>query len=182
MARWSDFKGSRAGLSLAALAAAAAMPQSALAQQGGGVDPGIGQGQSQGQGGRSGGLANGRRSVVVPYLEVGQVLSADLKNGGDLLTYSLAAVGVDAAVATSRAEAQVSVRYERRFSWNDDFGDEDAISGIARGNLQIIPNTLSLEAGALGIRSRIDNRGAAPSNLIGGSDNVTVVVGRLRPE
>ncbi|WP_156442017.1 hypothetical protein [Blastomonas sp. CCH7-E1] len=39
MARWSDFKGSRAGLSLAALAAAVAMPQAALAQQGGGVDP-----------------------------------------------------------------------------------------------------------------------------------------------
>ncbi len=180
MAKWSDFTGMKRSVPLAVLAAAlAAMPQVAHAQQGGGADPGIGQGQSQGEGdrsgGRSGGLANGRRAVVIPYLEVGQVLSADLKNGGDLLTYSLAAVGVDAAVATSRAEAQVSVRYERRFSWNDDFGDEDAISGVARGNVQIIPNTLSLEAGALGVRSRVDNRGAAPSNLIGGSDNVTQI-------
>ncbi|WP_232824466.1 hypothetical protein [Blastomonas sp. UPD001] len=176
MTKWSDFMGLKRSAPLAVLAVAlAAMPQAAHAQQGGGADPGIGQGQSQGQGGRSGGLANGRRSVVIPYLEVGQVLSADLKNGGDLLTYSLAAVGVDAAFATSRAEAQVSVRYERRFSWNDDFGDEDAISGVARGNVQIIPNTLSLEAGALGVRSRVDNRGAAPSNLIGGSDNVTQI-------
>ncbi|MFN3820020.1 hypothetical protein [Blastomonas sp.] len=144
---------------LTALAVAlAAMPQVAHAQQGGG-DSGSGR----------------QRSVVVPYLEVGQVISADIKNGGDLLTYSLAAVGVDAVVQTARTEAQVSVRYERRFSWNDDFGDQDAISGIARANVQLIPNTLSIEAGALGARSRIDGAGAAPSNLIGGSDNVTQI-------
>jgi hypothetical protein len=163
MAKWSAFKNAKHGLPLTALAfALAAVPQAAHAQQGGG-----GQGSDVG-GGR-------QRSAVIPYLEVGQVLFSDIKNGGDLLTYSLVAVGVDAAVQSSRAEAQVSLRYERRFSWNDQFGDEDVVSGIARANYQIIPNTLSIEAGALGLRSRIDGAGAAPSNLIGGSDNVTQV-------
>ena len=163
MGKWSAFRNARHGLPLAALAVAlAAVPQAAHAQQGSGGQA------SDGGSGR-------QRTVVVPYLEIGQLLSADLKNGGDLLTYSLVAVGVDVAVQTARAEAQVSLRYERRFSWNDNFGDEDAISGIARANVQIIPNTLSIEAGALGIRSRIDGAGAAPSNLIGGSDNVTQV-------
>lgn len=171
MTKWSDVRNSTCGLSIAVLAIAlAVMPHAAYAQQSGG------QGANQGGGGGGGAsVPSNRRSVIVPYLEVGQVLSADIKNGGDLLTYSLAAVGVDAAVQTSRVEAQASLRYERRFSWNDDFGDEDAISGIARANVQVIPNALSIEAGALGIRSRVDNRGAAPSNQIGGSDNVTQI-------
>lgn len=162
MRKWSAFRNAKSSLPLTALAIAlAAMPHGAQAQQ-------SGEDRSDSGSGR-------QRTVVIPYLEVGQVVSADLKNGGDLLTYSLAAVGVDAAVQTARAEAQVSVRYERRFSWNDDFGDQDAISGIARANLHVIPNALTIEAGALGVRSRIDGAGAAPSNLIGGSDNVTQV-------
>jgi hypothetical protein len=163
MGKWSAFRIGKRSVPLTALAIAlAALPQAAHAQQ-----AGAGQGNDAGSG--------RQRTTVVPYLEVGQVLFADLKNGGDLLTYSLVAVGVDAAVQTSRAEAQVSLRYERRFSWSDQFPDEDVISGIARANVQIIPNALSIEAGAIGVRSRIDPRGDAPSNLIGGSDNVTQV-------
>lgn len=169
MVKWSTLMRGSKALPLAALAMAlAAVPQTAYAQQSDlGDDDGGRQTASRGSG--------NPRTVVVPYLEVGQLVSAELQNGGDVVTYSLAAVGVDAAVQTSRVEAQVSVRYERRFSWNDDFADEDAVSGIARANVQVIPNALSIEAGALGVRSRIDPRGAAPSNLIGGSDNVTQI-------
>ncbi len=167
MVKWSTMKRARTALSLSAVAVAIlAMPQAAYAQQdSGGSEAGSSNDRASGN----------RRTVVIPYLELGQVISADLLNGGDLLTYSLVAVGVDAAVQTSRAEAQVSLRYERRFSWNDEFPDEDVVSGIARANVQVIPNALSIEAGALGVRSRIDGAGAAPSNLIGGSDNVTQV-------
>ena len=35
-----------------------------------------------------------RQVAVTPYLEVGQVLTADLKNGGDVLTYTTVAAGV----------------------------------------------------------------------------------------
>ena len=37
------------------------------------------------------------RTDVSPYLEVGQIATADLKNGGDVLTYSTVAAGVDAS-------------------------------------------------------------------------------------
>src|SRR3546814_7792075 len=41
-----------------------------------------------------------RKIEVSPYLEVGQILSADLKNGGDVLTYTMLAAGVDAGLDT----------------------------------------------------------------------------------
>jgi hypothetical protein len=60
----------------------------------------------------AGPAASAGRVQVVPYLEVEQVLSADL-NGGDTLTYTSVAVGVDAQTSTRRVEAQVSYRYDR---------------------------------------------------------------------
>ncbi len=57
--------------------------------------------------GRAAKRAEARRSQrqvdVSPYLEVGQVLTADLKNGGDVLTYTTIAAGIDAAIVTTRA-------------------------------------------------------------------------------
>ncbi len=112
---------------------------------------------------------------VTPYLEVQQVLVADLKNGGEVLTYSTVSAGVDASVQTRRAEAQVSLRYERRIEWDDDIGDQDIVSGLGRASVQLVPNALSVEAGALATRSRADLRGPANTNLVGGVDNVTQV-------
>ncbi|MEP6346128.1 MAG: hypothetical protein ABJ082_09940, partial [Parasphingorhabdus sp.] len=63
----------------------------------------------------------------------------------------------------------------RRFFYSDNLGDEDIITGIARGGIQIVPNVLSLEAGALATRSRVDLRGESPSNAVGNIDNVTQV-------
>ncbi|HEX8486316.1 hypothetical protein [Sphingomonas sp.] len=113
----------------------------------------------------------GRRVVVAPYIELGQVLDADL-NSGDVLTYTSLAAGIDAAVATARAQAQISYRYERRISWDDDIGDDDIHSGLARGTLRLVPG-LSVEAGALATRTRADIRGAAPGLLTGDADNVS---------
>ncbi len=119
--------------------------------------------------------ARERKADVAPYIEIQQVLVADLKNGSDVLTYTSVAAGIDSAIQTRNAEAQVNLRYERRFFYQDNLGDDDIITGLARGGVQIVPNVLSLEAGGIATRSRIDLRGEAPSNTVGNIDNVTQV-------
>ena len=119
--------------------------------------------------------ARDRKVEVAPYIELQQVLVADLKNGADVLTYTTVAAGIDTSIQTRQAEAQVNLRYEHRFFYQDNIGDEDVISGLARGSVQVVPGLLAIEAGGLATRSRIDVRGAAPSNLVGNADNVTQV-------
>jgi hypothetical protein len=121
-----------------------------------------------------GGKRDSARVEVVPYLEVQQVLVADLKDGGDVLTYSTVAAGVDASIATRRAEAQVSLRYERLIGYDDGVEDQDIITGLARGSVALSRN-FSLEAGGVAARTRVDGRGAAPTNLVGNPDNLTQV-------
>ena len=99
-----------------------------------------------------------QRSQVVPYLEAQQVLSADL-NGGDVLTYTTLAAGVDARTQTRRVEAQISYRYEHRIAWEDNLPDQSVHSGLAAVRAQLIPNTLVMNAGALATRARADANG-----------------------
>ncbi len=125
--------------------------------------------------GRSAKRAEARRSQrrvdVSPYLEVGQVLTADLKNGGDVLTYTNVAAGIDAAIITNRAELAATLRYEHRFGWGGDSGDSDTISGLARGRIEVARG-LNLEGGALATRTRADNQGADSGLFIGNASNV----------
>ncbi len=116
-----------------------------------------------------------RRVVVSPYIELAQVLDADL-NSGDVLTYSSIAAGIDAVVQTRQAEGQVSYRYERRIGWGDDLGDSDIHSGLARASFRLTPS-FSVEGGAIATRARSDIRGAAPGNLVGDVDNISQVYG-----
>ncbi len=132
------------------------------------VIPAILAGQAQAQ-------SRDRQMDVAPYLEVAQVVAADLSNGSDVLTYSTVAAGIDTSIQTRNAEAQVNLRYEHRFSYDNNESDEDLVTGIARGSVQLVPNLLSLEAGALASRTRVDLRGESPSNLVGNQDNVTQV-------
>lgn len=119
--------------------------------------------------------ARDRNVEVTPYLEVQQVLVADLKDGSDVLTYTTVAAGIETSIQTRQAEAQVNLRYERRFFYQDDIGDDDILSGLARGSVQIVPNALAIEAGGIATRSRVDLRGEAPTNTVGNIDNVTQV-------
>ncbi len=162
---------------------AATLPQMAQAQQldsqWSAMDESSDSADPQGDGARtskrgSSGRSSGKRVEISPYIEAQQVLVADLKNGGDVLTYSTVAVGVDASVQTHRAEAQVNLRYERIIGYDDKVDDSDIISGIARGSLKVAPG-LSFDAGGVATRSKVDGRGASPTNLVGNPDNITQV-------
>ncbi len=113
------------------------------------------------------------RARLTPYVEVGQLFSADL-NGGDAVTYTTLAAGVNAAIQTMRAEGQVSYRYERRIGWSDRAGDGDIHSGLARGSYRLT-RELSIDGGALATRTRADIRGAAPGVLVGDIGNISQV-------
>ena len=114
-----------------------------------------------------------RRRVVdvTPYIEVGQVVSAELSNGNDAVTYSTVAVGVDGVVATRRVALAASLRYERRIGWDDVIGDNDVISGLVRGRVDAAPG-FALEAGALATRASLDGRGGSPDFAVGDRSNV----------
>lgn len=120
-------------------------------------------------------MAASAKIDVTPYIEAAQVLSADLKGGDEVLTYSTVAAGVDATFEGGRTTGQVSYRYERRFGWGDSLDNGDIHSGLARVSHELVRNTLTLEAGAIATRSRSDIRGAAPSLDVGNVDNVTQV-------
>jgi hypothetical protein len=86
---------------------------------------------------------------------------ARLEPVNDVLTYSSVAVGVDMSLAGRRTEGAVSVRYERRFAESGDIASNDTISGLARVRHDLIPRTLTLEAGGLATRTRFDSSGAS---------------------
>ena len=112
---------------------------------------------------------------ISPYIEVGQVLDADLKNGGDVLTYSYVSAGIDATIRNSRTEVQINYNYQRRFDYEGDVSADDIHTGIAVINHQLIPNLLTLEAGGLAARARTDIRGAADNALGANSNNISQV-------
>jgi hypothetical protein len=114
-----------------------------------------------------------RRVTINPYVEASQTLAADL-NGGDVLTYSSLAAGVDAAIQTQQISGQLSYRYEHRFGWGDRLGDDDIHSGLARADARLTRN-FTLEAAGIATRSRSDIRGAAPGLLVGNVNNVSQV-------
>ncbi|WP_296716346.1 preprotein translocase subunit YajC [Erythrobacter sp.] len=123
------------------------------------------QGQGQGQGAEQD-LGVGQRSnrVIQPYIEVGQVISAQLSPGDEVLTFTQVAVGVDINVQGRNSGAAVSLRYERNIGYGDDSIDTDTVSGVARGTLALIPNALAFEAGGLAARTRLDAGGGTTAN------------------
>lgn len=122
--------------------------------------------QSQDDSGESdNGGVRGRSVSIQPYIEAAQVLTAELSPGNDVVTYTRVAAGVDASIAGRNSAGSVSLRYERRIGYGD-VQDGDALTGIARGSVSLIPRRLTFEAGALASRARVESGGAT---TIGGN-------------
>jgi uncharacterized protein (PEP-CTERM system associated) len=124
-----------------------------------------------------GGSTASAETRITPYIEAQQVLDAAFNNGGDVLTYTTIAAGVDGSVTGKRVEAQISYRYEHRIPWNDSLSEDNVHSGLARARADVVPNLLSVEGGAIAMRARSDIRGSAPVFFTGNNDNVTQVYG-----
>ncbi len=97
------------------------------------------------------------RSVIRPYLEIAQVVSAEL-DSGDTLTYTSLAAGVDGQIRTRRVTIAIGYRYQRNIEWQGDVGDTDIHSGVALINAQIVPGRLQFDAGALATRTGGEGR------------------------
>ena len=113
------------------------------------------------------------RTSVTPYIEVQEVLAADL-DGGEVLTYTALAVGADATVQARRVQAQISYRYEHRFGTSGDLASSDVHSGLAAARYALGRN-VSVEAGALATRARNDFDGDAPGLAFADSRNLSQV-------
>lgn len=128
------------------------------------------------RGGRSvRGAGGGSRTTIKPYIEATQNVLWELSPGDEVLTYSTIAAGVDVALDGRRTQGAVSVRYERRISQTDGVRDGDTLSGLARVKHDLIPRTLSVEAGALAARTRVEGSGASTLNPLAANDAVSQV-------
>ncbi len=97
-----------------------------------------------------------RAIEVHPYIEASQLVVAEISPGNDVVTFTQLAAGVDAAITGRNNGGSVSVRYERTFGYGDNRLDSGTLSGIARGYATIIPQSLTIEAGALASKTNVD--------------------------
>ena len=119
------------------------------------VSPAYAQDQSSDQtSGGEGGESTSQRGnrAVQPYIEVSQIVSAQLTPGDEVLTFTQLAAGVDINVQGRNSGAAVSVRYERNIAYGDDSVDSDTISGVARSTIAVVPGALTIESGLLASR------------------------------
>lgn len=119
------------------------------------------------------GAPSGPRIEITPYIEADQVLSAELSPGSDVVTYTTLAAGVDASASGRYSAGSASLRYERHFGYSSTIDDSDTVSGIARASLAIVPRAVTIEAGALASRTRVDANGSGFSGAFVQDDSTT---------
>lgn len=104
------------------------------------------------------------RLQVNPYIEANQVITQQIQPDSETSVYATVAAGVDASVQGRRAGGSVSLRYDRVISYGDDLSPNvsgsDSLSGVARGYVAAAPG-LTLEAGGLAARTRVDSNGGS---------------------
>ncbi len=109
---------------------------------------------------------------VVPYIEASQVITAQLQPGDDILTYTQLAAGVDATVGGRNSSASASLRYEREIGYGN-AADSDTLSGIARASVGLLRRGITLEAGGLASRTRVEGSGFSSIGAVGGNGDAT---------
>lgn len=119
------------------------------------------------------GYGSGRRTKIRPYLEVDQDLFAQLDPVNTLVTYTTLAAGADIDFGGRRTDGAVSVRYEHRFVEKGRTGSSDAISGLARVRREVVPRTLSIEAGGLAARTVVTAGGGTLLNSLATSGSTS---------
>ena len=137
------------------------------------VSPAYAQDQSSDQtSGGEGGESTSQRGnrAVQPYIEVSQIVSAQLTPGDEVLTFTQLAAGVDINVQGRNSGAAVSVRYERNIAYGDDSVDSDTISGVARSTIAVVPGALTIESGLLASRTQLDGSGGTTANPLVSQD------------
>lgn len=102
-----------------------------------------------------------REVRVAPYIEANQVLTAELSPNSDTVTYTQVAAGVDVSVQGRNNGGAASVRYERRFGYDNRVAASSTLSGVARGYASVVPHAVTIEGGGLATRTRVDANGAA---------------------
>jgi len=120
----------------------------------------------------------GQRTDVTPYLGIDQIVFAPIKGDGDALTYTTVTAGVTAQFQNRRVEAVADVQYSHLFGWGGDFADQDIISGIVSGRINIARG-LAIDAGALGTRARTD--GYSGASTFGSGFTSQVYAGYVGP-
>ncbi|MEQ1498311.1 MAG: preprotein translocase subunit YajC [Novosphingobium sp.] len=170
-----------AGLAIAApgLAQAQSLPYgNVAAPSAGGGDDASGASGDEAEGDDSDGNAvsmpHSRQVRITPYIEFQQVVNAELSPGNETLTWSTVAVGADASISNRNAEAGLALRYERRFGWGSNTQDTDAVTGIARASVGVVPGALYIEGGAMAARVGVQNNGSTASGSAFG-DNATQI-------
>ena len=161
----------RAHFMLSAAIVALAIPAAAQAQYYGDdeVTGGSGStGAAEPFGGRPERESTRQRPQVTPYIEASQVVLQEISPGSDTVTYTQLAAGVDATVQGRNNGGSVSLRYERNIGYGDAAVDSDTITGIARGYTSVVPQVLTVEAGALAARTSIGQSGSSTFNSIEG--------------
>lgn len=154
-------------------AIALALPTAVLAQAYGPDDSVSGgrsdeQRSARGEGER---ISERQRADVQPYIEVSQAVLAQLSPDSDVVTYTQLAAGVDASVQGRNNGGSVSLRYERNIGYGDAAVDSNTVTGVARGYASVVPQLLTVEAGALAARTQVDNGGGARLNAIEGTED-----------
>ena len=118
-------------------------------------------------------VPNGLRAPIsLPISRLRRSITAQLQPGDDVLTYTQLAVGVDATVAGRNSSASASLRYEREIGYGDAV-DGDTISGIARASVGLLRRGITLEAGGLASRTRLESGGFSSIGAVGGNDDAS---------